>query len=263
MMNEKKLEINKINENKNNIKIEEISNFFHKKIKILTEQLSSKSNFREYEILKSIKNKSDYLINLIDAKIIRNGNYTQYEFIFNNEGVDLKSLINSTIFNYKEEPNLVKWILFQILKGVEKLHSLNIIHRNINPENILISSTGGIKIIGFGKAIYDNDLDIIRDKISGKISYNSPECLIGKNFNNKTDIWSVGVLMLELYCKKDNIFEYNKGDIKNNKIFNQLKYLSNFFNIPFNFEETNFQNKKNDLIKWLNSISFNKSFFLF
>ena len=51
---------------------------------------------------------------------------------------------------------LIKWIIFQILKGLETLNSLNIIHREINPKHILVSSSGKIKIIGFSRLINDN-----------------------------------------------------------------------------------------------------------
>ena len=246
-------EIN-INENK---KIAKKENIIYKKIKFSDDIILIKSIFREYRSLNAIKNLSEYLIQLIDVQL--NLKNKEIRFVFSDEGVDLYSLINSQIFNYKEQQNLIKWILFQVLKGLESLHYINIIHRDLNSQHILISSKGGIKIIGFSRSINDIEAKFVNDKIVGNLSYISPEILIGvNNFNNKIDIWSVGVLMMELYYKKNNVLINNDDNPKDSyykRCFNQIKYLSNFFEIPFNFNYDEKNNQKEYLISWLNSNS--------
>ena len=254
-------EIIAINNKKKN-EIKTISNIIHKKIFIYKDSLHIKSIFREYRTLKTISKKSEYLIELKDIKLINNNNNFELDFIFQDEGIDLYSLINSEIFDYKNQHNLIKWILFQILKGLETLHSLNIIHRDINPHHILISSKGGIKIIGFGRSITEIEAKFLNDKVVGNLSYIAPECLALQNFSYKIDIWAVGVLMLELYYKKTNFLispEDNPKENLNIRFFKQLKYLSNFFNIPFNFNEKNIQ--KENLISWLNDAKIEKENF--
>lgn len=246
----------------NNSKIELIHNYYHKKKDLIGNILQTKSIFREYRTLKAINKKSEYLIQLKDIKINKKDDNYEIDFIFLDEGVDLFSLINSKIFDYKEQHNLIKWILFQVLKGLETLHSLNIIHRDINPNHIIISSKGEIKIIGFSHSINDIESKFIDDKIIGKLSYLAPECLISLNYNNKIDIWATGVLMLELYNKKTNLLNSNEGNEKKGFLeimLTQLKYLSKYFNIPFSnkFELSN-NNLKEDLSSWLSNAKFDQ-----
>ena len=228
-----------------------------------------KTFFREYRALKMIKNKSDYLIQLKNIKFQNKDNKTEIDLIFPNEGIDLSSLINANNYDYRNNKHLIKWILFQILKGIEVLHSLNIIHRNIYPKHILISSIGKITLSGFGNSINDNESEIVEDKNVGELAYFPPECLVGLNCNHKIDIWCVGVLMLELYYKKNKLFLYKENirDEDYNKIFfKQLKYLSNFFGINYDFncncncKEKN--NTKEYLISWLKNIKFDKKYFI-
>ena len=223
-----------------------------------------KTFFREYRTLKMINNKSEYLIKLKDIKLYNDDNQTKVDFIFLNEGIDLFSLINSKIYDYRDSNNLIKWILFQILKGIEVLHSLNIIHRNINPNNILISSTGAIKISGFEYSINDIESKFVEDKIIGNLSYIAPESLLGLNYDHKIDIWSIGIIMIELYLKTTNLLTLKKeNNIEDNNVNNdysniflkQFKNISNFFNINCN------KNNIKDSSSWLENAKFNKDIF--
>ena len=98
-------------------------------------------------------------------------------------------------------------IMYQIFSAVYYCHSTsNIIHRDIKPENILIESIDqnthfyNIKIIDFGTAkIYEKNKN--EDKIIGSAYYIAPEVL-NKNYNEKCDIWSCGVILYILLCGK-------------------------------------------------------------
>lgn len=233
-------------------KIEKKQNEYIKIKYILPDDLQLKSIFRELRTLKAIKNKSEYLIQVEDIKL--NNNNKEINFYFPDEGIDLYSLINSKVFDYKAQKGLTEWIIFQSLKGIETLNSLNIIHRDINPKNLFISQQGRIKIGGFSRSINDIESKFVDDRIVGELPYLAPELLIFKNFNSKIDIWSIGVIMLELYSKKTMILIDDEDNIKENypkRFFRQLKYLANFFKIPFNFNENNYTNE--DLVTWLNN----------
>lgn len=100
----------------------------------------------------------------------------------------------------------------QILSGVEYLHSLDIIHTDLKPSNMLVSNDDVIKIIDFGSSI-DNPFDSIEryNELTTKW-YRAPElCLECTRFDNKIDIWSVGCVFYEmiekipLFEKKSNI----------------------------------------------------------
>ena len=239
------MENNNANNDNNNEK------YYEKKVLLIPAKY--KSIFRQFRTLIIIGIKSNYITQLKDIKI--NNNYSEIIFQFIDNGIDLYSLINSKIFDYRNQKDLIRWILFQILKGLETIHSLNIIHRDINPNHILISSKGEAKISGFGNSINDIESKFVEDKVVGQLPYIAPECLLKLNFNNKIDIWGVGVIMLELYYKKTNFLLNNEDSINEKysiRLFKQLKKLANFFKIPFNFTENDYS--EGNINSWLNTV---------
>ena len=256
-----------INENENETegsdKIIDDKNLIHKKKNLSSNNsLETKNIFREMRTLNTIYKKSDYLQQSKGIQIIKENNKLIVDFIFADEGIDLYCLMNSRIYDYRKQDNLIKWILFQCLKANETLHSLNIIHRDINPNHILISSKGGIKITNFDNSINDIESKFVEDKVVGDLAYLAPECLLGQNYNNKIDIWAIGVLMLELYTKKTSLLMSDKDkDNFSKKLFNQLQHLSNKFKIPFNYNFNQYKNKKDELIAWLSNAKFDQNEF--
>ena len=218
-----------------------------------------KTLFRELRSLKIINKKSEYLIQIQDIKLLENN---EISLCFPDYGTSLYNLINSTVYDYKSQENLIPWIMFQILKGLETLHSLNIIHRDINPKNILIAADGSIKISEFSNSINDIESKFVVDKVVGELPYVAPEALLLQNYNSKIDVWGAGIIMLELYFKKTMLLmdNYDKSNENNpNRFFRQLKYLSNFFNIPFNISENNAT--KENLLSWLVDAKFDQNKF--
>jgi calcium-dependent protein kinase len=95
-------------------------------------------------------------------------------------------------------------IMFQLLSAVSYCHSYGIIHRDLKPENILIESKErdlyNIKVIDFGTAkILEKNKQ--EKKVIGSSYYIAPEVL-EKNYNEKSDLWSCGVIMYILLCGK-------------------------------------------------------------
>lgn len=98
-------------------------------------------------------------------------------------------------------------LAFEIIIGLNHIHKHNIIHRDLKPSNILISVysasedkhqiTPLITDFGLGK-ISDNKIDIA----GGTIQYSSPEQLQGKEHNFTSDIWSLGILLYELFLEE-------------------------------------------------------------
>mmetsp|Transcript_24832 Transcript_24832/g.54887 ORF Transcript_24832/g.54887 Transcript_24832/m.54887 type:complete len:87 (+) Transcript_24832:1574-1834(+) len=80
-------------------------------------------------------------------------------------------------------------VAFQLLIGLDFVHSLHLIHCDLKPENILIKSISKceVKIIDFGSSCF------IQDHLSSYIqsrSYRAPEVILGCNYDYKIDIWS-------------------------------------------------------------------------
>jgi serine/threonine-protein kinase len=75
---------------------------------------------------------------------------------------------------------------------------LHIVHRDVTPENIFVSFDGTVKVLDFGIAKAANQIEQTRaGEIKGKLSYMSPEQCMGKQLDNRSDIFSLGVVLYE------------------------------------------------------------------
>lgn len=105
------------------------------------------------------------------------------------EGGELFERIqNEKTFDEKAAKKIIK----EILEAINYLHIKNIVHRDIKPENILFSKNGVLKIADFGTSKF-----FIKSKMKnthGTPYYIAPEVLDG-NYNEKCDVWSVGVIL--------------------------------------------------------------------
>ncbi|KAE9616087.1 hypothetical protein Lal_00017747 [Lupinus albus] len=81
-----------------------------------------------------------------------------------------------------------------LLEAVSYCHKLGISHRDIKPENILFDSWGNLKVCDFGSAEWFSDGRKMKG-IVGTPCYVAPEVLLGREYNEKVDIWSSGVIM--------------------------------------------------------------------
>ncbi len=127
----------------------------------------------------------------------QNGNmFIVMEFV---EGQTLKSYI-SNLTSGTGVPVLqaIEWVE-QLARGLKSAHELNIIHRDIKTENIMISKDGRLKIMDFGLAKLKSDSGITKTKTSlGTLSYMSPEQAQAVPADQRCDIWSLGVVFYEI-----------------------------------------------------------------
>ncbi|KAM3144140.1 hypothetical protein pb186bvf_003904 [Paramecium bursaria] len=100
--------------------------------------------------------------------------------------------------------NQVIHYIRQVVEAFIYLHSLPkpVIHRDIKPENILVDENNKVKLADFGSANSIQTIDGKRQTYTGTQPYMSPEMLDGNEYDQRLDIWSIGVLIYELLTNK-------------------------------------------------------------
>ncbi len=126
------------------------------------------------------------------------------------EGRELKDIIKPSSSPLSERGNIgtlqtdiaIK-IAIQIVEGLEAAHKKGIIHRDIKSSNIMITEDNNVKIMDFGLAKIRGGADITQyGSTVGTIAYMSPEQARGKEVDQRTDIWSFGVVFYEMLTGK-------------------------------------------------------------
>lgn len=114
----------------------------------------------------------------------------------------------------------IKDIMFQLLSGVDFLHSNRIVHRDLKPQNLLVTNGGNVKLADFGLAkTYDFQMKLTSVVVT--LWYRSPEVLLVSNYATKVDLWSCGCIMAELFRRSPLFAGQSEGD-QLDKIFRVL-----------------------------------------
>ncbi|KAK7149065.1 hypothetical protein R3I93_013160 [Phoxinus phoxinus] len=127
--------------------------------------------------------------------------FIQMEFC---EGGTLTTWINDrNFYEIKRTTMEIHKIFYEIISGVEYIHSKNLIHRDLKPDNILFGSDGKVKIGDFGLVVHQttDSGDPIERSNKGTPPYMSPEQKNGKNYGEKTDIFPLGLVWFEMLWK--------------------------------------------------------------
>jgi len=86
----------------------------------------------------------------------------------------------------------------ETLRGLQYIHNLNRIHRDIKSDNILLGVNGEVKLADFGYAAQLTAQRIVRTTVVGTPYWMSPELIHGNNYDTKVDIWSLGIMCMEM-----------------------------------------------------------------
>lgn len=137
------------------------------------------------------------IVNTYDVGVEDGIYYIVMEYV---KGRTLKEIIKEKApFNYQEVINISR----QICLALEHAHNNNIIHRDIKPQNILITHDGIVKVADFGIARASNSATLTNTgSVIGSVYYISPEQARGGYTDEKTDIYSLGTVMYEMATAK-------------------------------------------------------------
>lgn len=153
---------------------------------------------REAKIMINLRN--DYIVPVHDHFKDSHSYYLVMEYV---DGISLEDLLKK-YRRLKAEAALI--IVYQVCKGLKYAHDKGIVHRDIKPDNILISKTGEIKIVDFGiaTAFAANDEDLTKTgAVMGTPAYMSPEQLTdSKNVDKQADIYALGVVLYQMLTGK-------------------------------------------------------------
>ena len=106
---------------------------------------------------------------------------------------DLSKYLNGSCL---EEPSVNNFSI-QIKNGLEYLFNKNILHRDIKPQNILVSKNNILKITDFGLSRHINNNELMAT-LCGSPLYMAPEIIKNKQYTVKSDIWSFGIIIYEM-----------------------------------------------------------------
>lgn len=163
-------------------------------MKVLKPEFSADTNFirkfqREAQAAAGLAHPN--VVNVFDVGEDKGVNYIVMELV---EGITLKEYISKKgRLTVKEATS----IAIQVSMGLEAAHNRNIVHRDIKPQNIIISTDGKVKVTDFGIARVASS-NTISTNAMGSVHYSSPEQVRGGYSDFKSDIYSLGITMYEM-----------------------------------------------------------------
>lgn len=139
---------------------------------------------------------SPYIVKIHDIGQVDDIHFIVMEYV---EGHSLSDMIEFEEVPSPEESEKRLKIFRQVLEAVKYAHDNGVIHRDLKPDNIMINKSGNVKVMDFGLAFFSGQHNLTEvDQVMGTASYASPEQAAGKITDERTDIYSLGVILFEL-----------------------------------------------------------------
>lgn len=203
-------------------------------VKVLKQEFSENSNFvgkfkTEAQAAAGLAHPN--IVNVYDVGSENGIYYIVMELV---EGVTLKKYIEMKIrLSTKEAVS----IAIQVSNGIEAAHNNHIIHRDIKPQNIIISKEGKVKVTDFGiaKAATNNT---VSSNVMGSVHYTSPEQARGGFSDERSDVYSMGITMFEMLTGSVPFNGDTTVAIAIKHIQSQMPYVSDFApDVPYSVEQ--------------------------
>lgn len=183
-------------------------------------ELTSRSQLprfrREQEVYRKLDHRN--IVRFLDAGQEGHLHYTALERA---KGMGLDIIMGET-----QGPLGLHWsldIVRQVLEALSYLHKQGILHRDVQPENIFVESGGAVKLLDFGVASADDDLVSTRiGEVLGRYSYASPEQNQGQQVDERSDLYSMGLVFWEMLAGRRAFPVADPGEVLRRQLLEPL-----------------------------------------
>lgn len=182
----------------------------------INENLLITLNFSEISLLKELKHPN--IVSLQDVLMEDNRLYLIFEFL----SMDLKKYMDSLPSERMLDPELVRSYMYQITAAILFCHRRRVLHRDLKPQNLLISKDGLIKVadFGLGRSFGIPVRNYTHEIVT--LWYRAPEILLGsQRYSCPVDVWSLGCIFSEMVTRKP-LFQ---GDSEIDQLFRMFRIL--------------------------------------
>ena len=153
--------------------------------------------YREIQNMKSYPHPN--IAQYLDSYLLKDSLWIVMEFI---DGITLSDLVR----DHQVLPQDLAIILYNILQALEHLHKNGVMHRDIKPDNIIISKNGLVKLTDFG---YSTQINSKLEPQIGTCWYMAPELIKSTRYDQSIDIWGLGISLIEMI---DGVCPYANED---------------------------------------------------
>ncbi|KAF2747627.1 Pkinase-domain-containing protein [Sporormia fimetaria CBS 119925] len=184
-----------------------------KEIHLDSEEGTPSTAIREISLMKELKHENIVLLH----DVIHTENKLMLVFEYMDR--DLKRYMDSKGDRGALDPATIKSFMYQLLRGIAFCHENRVLHRDLKPQNLLINTSGQLKLADFGLArAFGIPVNTFSNEVV-TLWYRAPDVLLGsRTYNTSIDIWSAGCIMAEMYTGRP-LFPGTTNEDQLQKIF--------------------------------------------
>ncbi|CAN8219772.1 unnamed protein product [Coccothraustes coccothraustes] len=164
-------------------------------IKKINLQGLRKKELKVNELMVMKMNRNPNLVNCLDSYLLGEELWLVMEFM---DGGTLSDVISKTYLSEDETAAISR----ECLRGLDFLHSNHVIHQDVKSGNILLRTDGSVKLADFGLSAQLTPEQSRRSSVAGTPGWKAPEVVTGQPYGPKVDIWSFGIVGIEMVEQK-------------------------------------------------------------